>query len=465
MMKRLPALSISALAAISMVGALAGCSDESSDASDDSEATEDITPAEQTEVSSISPRIVLSHDEGLTTLDAESGETVDTVEEEGFFRLENAGDGQHVMVNEGNEFTVYNSGIRELPHGDHSHYYTSDPGMTGAEFDADHAGHVVRHDGRTTLFADGTGEITTFTAGDLQSGMPETDTTTTDDPHHGVAIELSDGSLLSTEGTEDSRDTIKHLEDYDSDEELSSIEDCPEVHGEAAAASSEDADLPDNVVFGCENGPVLFSNGEFEKINLPDDIDGDFQRSGNLVGSEESPIVLGDNKTDPDAEFERPESVALIDTSDASMQTVDLDDTYWFRSLARGPEGEAIVLTADGQLNVIDEESGEITDQESVIEPWEENEDWQQPGPILQVAGDQAYITDAEEEKVVIVDLDSLETVDEFDLDFAPTEMAVVDGLPETSVPEDEQEEAADEAHGDEGYDHDHDDEGEDHDH
>ena len=59
---------------------------------------------ERTEVASVTPRVVLSHDGGLVTLDAESGEVVHEQEREGFLRLNNAGDGQHVMVSAGDEF-------------------------------------------------------------------------------------------------------------------------------------------------------------------------------------------------------------------------------------------------------------------------------------------------------------------------------------------------------------------------
>ena len=69
-------------------------------------------------------------------------------------------------------------------------------------------------------------------------------------------------------------------------------------------------------------------------------------------------MLLGDYKTDPDAELERPTRVSLIDTRDASLRLVDLGTSYSFRSLGRGPEGEALVLGTDGALHVLDPESG-----------------------------------------------------------------------------------------------------------
>lgn len=438
-------------AALSSLLFLSACSPDSPAAEDDTTASADtagdaeVIRAEPREVASIAPRVVISHEEGLVTLDAESGETLDTVEEPGFFRLNNAGDGQHVMVTAGNEFRVYNAGVQAQPHGDHFHYYESNPGLTGATFDADYAGHVVLHNGRTTLFADGTGEITTFTSADLTYGEPSVDQTGADNPHHGVAIELTDGTMLTTQGTEESRSTVQHVEvaEDGSTEVLVETTDCPGVHGEAAAAAEESAEPSDVVVFGCENGPVVFRDGDFHKV----DVEPEYQRSGNLAGSEASPIVLGDWKVDPDTDQERPAEVALINSLEDSVETVELGSSYWFRSLARGDDGEALVLTYNGQLNVIDEETGEITQRIDAIEEWEEKEDWQQPGPILKAADGKAYVTDAKNQQLVIIDLDSAEVEQRIDLDVTPVEMAVVTGSAE--APKHKESGSGDHDHGD----------------
>lgn len=376
----------------------------------------------RTEVASIAPRVVLSHDGGLVTVDAETGEVVHDENLSGFLRLNNAGDGQHIMVTAGDEFQVYNSGIDAQGHGDHFHYYESDPGLSGIRFKAPHAGHVVVHHGLTNLFADGDGSIQTFTSEHLKDGQPRTETSSTDAAHHGVALELADGTLLTTQGTEETRDTVQVK---NGEEVIAETTDCPGVHGEATAAPNEAGDV---VVLGCENGPVIYRDGAFHKVT----VDQDFVRNGNLAGTETSPIVLGDMKTDPASEQEHPTQVALIDSQEDSLSTVELGSSYWFRSLARGPEGEALVLTYDGELNVIDEQTGEITAEIPVIEPWQEKAEWQQPGPILKAAGSMAYVTDAEHQKLVVVDLQAGEVVNEINLQVAPVEMAVVTGYPET---------------------------------
>lgn len=408
--------------------------------SSDPTAAENPASAEQrasrTEVASISPRVVLSHDGGLLTLDAETGATVHEEDLRGFLRLNNAGDGQHVVVTHGNRFEVYNSGIDAQGHGDHFHYYESDPGLSGIGFAAPHAGHVVVHNGLTTLFGDGDGSIQTFTSEHLKDGQPRIERTASDSPHHGVALRLADGTLLTTQGTEEARDTVQVKDGGDTAAETS---DCPGVHGEAAAAPNKNGDV---VVLGCENGPVVYRDGAFHKVRT----ERDYQRNGNLAGSEESHIVLADMKVDADAEQERPTQVVLIDSLSDSQKTVELGSSYWFRSLARGPEGEALVLTYDGKLNVIDEETGKVTAAIPAIGAWEEKSEWQQPGPILKAADGMAYITDAENKKLVVVDLAAGEVVNEMDLGVVPVEMAVVTGHPEAP-------EGADESHGAHGHD------------
>lgn len=444
------AMAISALA-LTACGAGGTGGDEETTEESTSPTAEETTSAAAQEVSSLSPRAVVAYDGGLLTVDTESGEVIDDKEHEGFLRLNNAGDGQHVMVSDSDVFRVFDSGNQAKKHGDHYHYYESDPSLTDMTFDAPHAGHVVVHDGKTTLFGDGDGSIKIFDSSDLQDEeKPEIEEHQTNDPHHGVALELSDGTLFTTQGTEDERNTVQVLNEDGSVK--AETTDCPGVHGETAAAPGE---ITDTVMVGCENGPVIYRDGEFHKVSVPDS----YSRSGNLAGQETSPIVLGDYKVDEDAELERPTRVALFDTRDGSHELVELDSSYWFRSLARGPEGEALVLTYDGKLNVIDEESGEITNTIDVIEPWEEKDDWQEPGPAIKVADSTAYVTDAENQKLHVVDLSEGKVTKTIDLPETPVEMAVVTGKPQVAEHDDDSHEGHEHGEGDEHEGH------EDHDH
>lgn len=99
-----------------------------------------VDPARATEVSAVTPRILLSREDGLTLLDAESGEVVKEQDVPGFTRLSNAGNGKDVLVTTGNGWEVFSTGIQAKAHGDHVHNYESGPGMTGVTFPGEHPG-------------------------------------------------------------------------------------------------------------------------------------------------------------------------------------------------------------------------------------------------------------------------------------------------------------------------------------
>ena len=110
---------------------LSGCAQGGGAASSSSASpSEKATPAAK-EVSHLAPRAVLAYEGGLLTVDTESGELVEDVAEDGFLRLNDAGDGRHVMVSDGDEFKVFDTGLEAKAHGDHHHYYQSVPAPTG----------------------------------------------------------------------------------------------------------------------------------------------------------------------------------------------------------------------------------------------------------------------------------------------------------------------------------------------
>lgn len=88
--------------------------------------------------------------------------------------------------------------------------------------------------------------------------------------------------------------------------------------------------------------------------------------------------------------------------------------------------GEALVLTYDGKLNVIDPESGKVSKKIDAISEWRENEEWQLPGPILKSVDGYAYVTDANKKELVVIDLFEGKEINRFKLDIKPTEMAVL---------------------------------------
>lgn len=342
----------------------------------------------------VTDALVATYDGGILVIDGETLEVAEDIPLDGFNRINPAGDGEHVLVSTSSGFRVLDAAGAEL---------------TDDEFEAPEPGHVVHHAGRTVLFSDGTGEITVFDPDDLGEGLPDAETHSTEHAHHGVAVELENGELVTTLGDEEERPGIQ-VRDADG-AELARAENCPGVHGEAAARDEA-------VAVGCENGMLVYRNGEITKIDSPDD----YGRIGNQAGDEESPLVLGDYKTDPDAELERPEEVSVVDTENGDLELVDLGTRYSFRSLGRGPDGEGLVLGTDGALHVIDMEAAEVADSFPVIDEWKEPIEWQEARPTLFVRGGAAYVTDPRENTLRAVDTSSGEVRAKSELPEAPNE-------------------------------------------
>ena len=374
------------------------------------------TPTAQERATAVT-RLAVSYDGGVQVLDAATLEVVADLPLDGYLRLNPAGDGRHVLVSTGEGFRLLDAGTWSDEHGDHAHHFTVDPLLTDVTFPAVTPGHVVVHDGRTALFDDGTGTVTVLDAHHVADGPdgPDVRTHTTPHAHHGVAVELHDGTLVVSEGTEEVRDGARAL-DADGTE-IAAATGCPGVHGESVAAD-------DVVAIGCQNGVLLYRDGTFTHVASPDP----YGRIGNQAGSEASPVVLGDYKSDPDADLERPTRVALVDTRTATLRLVDLPASYTFRSLARGDDGEALVLGTDGALHVIDPQTGELVRSVPVVAPWEEPEEWQTPRPAVRVHDGTAYVTEPATRSIHAVDVLTGEVYRSARLDVVPDELTVTPG-------------------------------------
>lgn len=415
-------LVIAPLTALPLV--LAGCgtagsTDGGATASSAAEAT---TASPATEQAASTPRLAVTYKGGIKVLDATTLEEVGEASLPGFLRLNPSGDGRHVLVTTTGGFRVMDTGTWAEPHGDHNHYYTSDPTLTDLTYAAVKPGHVVVHEGRTVLFDDGTGNIIAVDSAEVADPDAERRELTTPAAHHGVAVELTDGSVVVSEGTDKARTGIRVLDA--AGDEVSRNDSCPGVHGEAVAAGEA-------VVIGCTDGVLVHTggqNGTTTKVPAPDP----YGRVGNQAGHEGSPFVLGDYKSDGAAAaadtLERPTRVSIIDTRDASMRLVDLPASYTFRSLARGEDGEALVLGTDGALHVIDPVSASIARSIPVIAPWSEPEDWQEARPAVRVHEGTAYVTDPATKQVHAVDIATGEVFASTTLDVVPDEITVASG-------------------------------------
>lgn len=375
-----------ALGAFALASTLAGC------AGDNGQARQE----------PIAEPLVATYDGGLYVLDGETLEVKADIPLDGFLRVNPAGDDAHVLVTTNDGFRVLDASAGEL---------------TETTFTAAEPGHVVPHGERTALFADGSGEVTVFDPHDLAGGKPRVTTMSSPKPHHGVAIVLADGSWLRSEGDPDERSGAVAFDSGQA--EIARSSECPGIHGETVTDG-------ETVVFGCENGALVYADRAFTKIAAPDS----YGRIGTVKGHAESPVALGDYKVDPDAELERPNRFSLIDTAADELRLVTLPPSvsYSFRSLARGPHAEALILGTDGQLHVVDPATGDTAKTIAVAKAWTEPDDWQQPRPSVFTRGHDVYVADPATRELHIVDVESGSVTKSVTLDHAPNELSGVVG-------------------------------------
>ena len=367
--------------------ALAACSSDANDTG--SAGRESGTP--------ITKPLVATYDGGLYVLDGETLEVKQDIPLDGFLRINPAGDDAHVLVTTDDGFRILDAAGGNLT--DHT--------FTAAE-----AGHVVPHGEHTVLFADGSGEITAFDPHALADGIPETEVFKTPNPHHGVAVILSDGTLVHSLGNPEARTGAIALS---GNREMARNEDCPGVHGETVVA--EEA-----VVLGCETGALVYANGTFTKVDSPTP----YGRIGNIKGHDDSPVALGDMKIDADAELERPEQFSLIDTATGHLRIVSLPPavSYSFRSLGRGPQGEALILGTDGKLYVFDPATGDSAKTIDVTGEWTEPDEWQEPRPTIFTRENAVYVADPVTKQVHLVDLQTGAVTKSATLEQTPNELS-----------------------------------------
>ncbi len=364
-------------------------------------------PATSASTEESGTRVALSYPGGVLVLDGESLETLGDFSSEEFTRLNSAGDGRHVMVTTSAGFQVLDAGTPG-----------AEPELTDLVFPASKPGHVVTHGGKTVLYADGTSDSTIFDTDALLAStdeLPAVETIPGVEAHHGVSIALEDGSFVTTVGNADGRTGIV-VKDA-SGATIAENATCPGVHGEGTAKDEV-------VVFGCENGAIVFDGGQITKVDAPDQ---PYGRMGNIFPTDTSALVLGDYKDDRDAEGYLLHRVAVIDTAAKTQTVVDMPagTEYTFRDLARGPGDLGYILASDGAIHVFDLEKGVFTDAFPVIDAWEGPAEWQDAHPAIKVSGDIAYVTEPAKNAVHAVDLTTGKVVTSATLAVTPNEIAL----------------------------------------
>lgn len=387
--------------ALGAVATLAACSSGTTTAADSTSTTTSVARE-------AGPRVAVSYEGGLRVLDAATLETVADFDSEDYTRLNLAGDGRNVMVTTSKGFQVLDTAAGT----------TDEPVLTDTVFEAEKAGHVVRHGGKTVLYADGTSDTTIFDTAALEStdGLPEVESIPGVEAHHGVSIVLEDGTFLTTVGNANGRTGIEVRDT--SGAVIARNDQCPGVHGEGTAQNEV-------VVFGCENGALVYDKGEITKLDAPDQ---PYGRVGNAYVSETSPLIVGDYKDDADAEGSLLHAVTVIDTATKTLEVVQMPEgaEYTWRGVSRGPDDKAYIIGTDGAVHVFDPTTREFTASYPVIGEWEGPTEYQDAHPGISITGDTAYVTEPDTDGIHAVDLTTGDVTVSSTLDITPNEFVAV---------------------------------------
>lgn len=394
-------------AGLAVVTFVAACGQEDSPSASSSDKP---TPAEShTEHDEPQPRIVVTTSKGVQVLDAKDGRVLGDFATKDEPRVSLAGDGRHVFLvqSDAGITNILDAGSWAVAHGDHAHYYTADPALRESTVEGDTPVHVVSHGDQTAVFHDGDGTAAVFDENGLLIDSLDMATIDSGAPHHGVVVPTDDGAIVSIPPEPGNGDDTLPTGVAIVDEEGAEVErfdNCPGMHGETTAG--------DLTAFACEDGVLLVDEADATKVDYPSGAG----RIGSFTQGPAGDTLVGDYTET---------SLLALDLKSHKTREIALNSPYAARAFDE--HGDAIVLTTDGTLHVVDPQSGKTTRAiKDVLPAFEIPEDWQEPRPTLTIAGHTAYVADPATSTVTPVELETGTAGTAFRLDAVPTGVAAV---------------------------------------
>jgi hypothetical protein len=339
----------------------------------------------------------------LTLLDLLTGDTVDELDT----GTPAGADKRYIFARDDHGTTVIDSGVWTVDHGDHFHYYRSDPGETGT-VDAATPGHVISADSRLAFFDDASGDVKVYPRADLEDDKLDPATEFTVGAHHGVAVPFAD-LVLSTTAPDKTGALPTTLAAYGEDgkkTDLAGDVNCPDIHG---ATTTRDAAL-----FACADGVLaVTADGDTPhstKLPYPAGAQGraySLAAGRDLVAAplEDGGLVLFDPETGDRhlAATDAPVASVAVAADDKTVLAVDDDGTGYAVDPATGDILASAKITGAG--------------------------DGDGPAPTVALGTERGYVSDPAAGTVTELDVaDGLRETRTFDLGGAPSTLALVGG-------------------------------------
>lgn len=340
---------------------------------------------------------------GLTLVDLLTGDPVDAPAEpagEQSVVLKES-DGRFLFTADDTGVTVTDTGVWTVDHGDHNHYYRSDPSLVGT-VDGDTPGHVVSNGSQVAMFFDGDGAVKVVPRQGLGDGELTEDVSFDVGAHHGVAVPFEDHVLTTVPGAGDG-DLPAEIALYDDSGEEASGEltgetTCPEIHGAAG--------LRDHATFACGDGVLTVDDDLTATVTpYPQDADG---RAWSLVAGRD--VVA--------APFEDG-GLGVLDPESGEWHVADTDAPVV--SAAVAPDDSTVfAVDEDGVGYVVDAGSGEVTAQRQLVDGGGDT------APSVVLTRERGYVSDPAAGTVAELDVrDNLREARSIDVGGHPAAIAV----------------------------------------
>ena len=289
---------------------------------------------------------------------------------------------------------IFDGGVYLEEHDGHMDLITDPISLMDVGTSDDRPIHVSVHNGWTAIFHDGTGRAALFEEHDLEEEYNDYEPAWLEAGlQHGAVVALGEDYFMVTSNNPDYPATatsslpiggeIRTLDNevvYDA-----SNRSCPGMHGEAANH--------DGVALGCVGG-VLFiegHDGEFEHAFIDNHAEmTEASRIGSVWGHEDAPHFFGSASYRHEG-ASMYDGLWLIDAEGGEMSRV-LPSEMEKRVYGAAFDGhgeEFFALTADGMLNVINPESGEVEEEIQLVDPFDGDS-----SPSFIVVGEMIYVSD-----------------------------------------------------------------------
>ena len=254
--------------------------------------------------------------------------------------------------------------------------------------------HVAVHNGWTTIYHDGSGRAALFEEHDLEEEYNEYEPVWMDAGlQRGAVVPLGEDFFMVTSNNPDypatatsslpigiEVRTLDNVTVYDA-----SNRSCPGMHGEAANH--------DGVAVGCVGG-VLFlegHDGEYEHVFIDNPAGmNESSRIGSLWGHEDAAHFFGSASYRHEG-ASMYDGLWMIDAEGGSITQVmpSTDEKRVFGAAFDGHGEEFFALSADGMLNVINPETGEVEEEMELMAPFDADS-----SPSFIVVGEMIYVSD-----------------------------------------------------------------------